>query len=265
MLFVVIFALLGFFQAAIWPMTVAIMGKEYQHSVRGKIMGFWSVNSATGDMIGYFYSSTMLSYGQTWLTISLFSLGLFLAINIVSWFYLNHREPSEVKPRIPILSALRLPTVLNYCMCYSCIKMLHMAILISLPYYTEEVLMLDDRIEGVLMILYGVGGICGGVISGYLSDKVSDRSYVLLAMFSASIPMFFLLDGMLGTSNAFSFLIMFILGCLISGGSNLLSAVVAADMCDLETEVEAKSTLTGLVDASGGIGASIGQLLVKRI
>ena len=125
--------------------------------------------------------------------------------------------------------------------------------------------MLDDRIEGVLMILYGVGGICGGVISGYLSDKVSDRSYVLLAMFSASIPMFFLLDGMLGTSNAFSFLIMFILGCLISGGSNLLSAVVAADMCDLETEVEAKSTLTGLVDASGGIGASIGQLLVKRI
>ena len=246
-------------------MTVAIMGQEYPYSVRGRIMGLWSVNTATGDMLGYLYSSTLLSYGYTWVSISCFSLSLFIAINIASWLYLKHPQTKEEKTRIPIVKALQLPTVVNYCICYACIKLLHMAILISLPYYTEEVLKIDDRIEGALMVLYGVGGICGGVTSGYLSDQVSDRSYVLLVMLSAGLPMFFLLDSMLGTSNAISFLVMFILGCLISGGSTLVSAVVAADMCELETELEAKSTLTGLVDASGGVGASVGQLLVRGI
>lgn len=261
--FIFIFALLGFLQSAIWPMTVAIMGKEYSHNVRGKIIGFWSINSALGDMLGYFYSSVMLSLGMTWVPISFLSLSLFIIVNIISWIYLKTPEPNEIKPRIPVVSALCLPTVLNYCLCYACIKLLHMGILIWLPYYMDEVLKISLKVEGAIMILYGGGGIFGGIFSGYLSDKVSDRSFVLVGMLGAALPMILLLDSILGTSDLISYLVVFIMGCLVSGGSNLLSAVVAADMCDLESELEAKSTLTGLIDASGGVGASIGQLSVK--
>ena len=151
---------------------------------------------------------------------------------------------------------------MNYCLCYACIKLLHMGILIWLPYYIKAELKIDNNVEGLIMILYGAGGIIGGVFAGILSDKVVDRSYVVVPMLVAAVPMINVLNFILGKSSFGSFVVIFVVGALISGGSNLVSAVVAADMCDLETQLEAKSTLTGVIDASGGIGASFGQFIV---
>ena len=216
-------------------------------------------------MIGYLYSSMMLSAEISWVTVLLFSLGLYTTINIISWLFLKRVDSSEMKPRIKVLDALKLPTVINYCACYACIKLMHLGILIWLPFYLEIGLKLNMRTEGIIMILYGGGGIIGGITSGYISDRTSDRSYVLVAMLIGAIPMVIALYFILGNSNVLSYLCILLVGGLVSGSSNLLSAVVAADMCDLDTEQEAKSTLTGLIDASGGVGAALGQIIVTYI
>ena len=106
-----------------------------------------------------------------------------------------------MKPRIKIIDALKLPTVFNYCACYACIKLMYLGILIWIPYYLEVGLMLNIKIEGTIMVLYGGGGIIGAILSGYISDKTSDRSYVLIAMLIAAIPMIILLYFFLGTSD----------------------------------------------------------------
>jgi sugar phosphate permease len=261
----VIFALIGFCQSSIWPMTVAIMGQAYPHAVRGKIVGLWSVNSAAGDIVGYLFSSLLLSVQASWAVVTLLALFLYAAVVALCWAFLPDHENEKMKPRIALGDALRLPTVFNYCACYACVKLLHMAILIWIPYYLEVVLRVNMNVEGILMILYSVGGVVGGIFSGYISDKVEDRSYVMLAMLVASVPMINLMNFEFGRSNGMSFVIIFVIGALISGGSNLLSGVIAADMCDLDGETEAKSTLTGLVDCSGGLGASLGQILVGGI
>ncbi|OMJ92074.1 hypothetical protein SteCoe_5280 [Stentor coeruleus] len=260
--FAILFAMLGLFQSAIWPTTVAIMSQEYPHEVRGKIIGIWSINSAVGDICGYFISAMLIELFSSWVLISLIGLIQFSLVIFFTFMMLKSHENIETKPQIKVLDALKLPTVINYCACYGCMKLLHMAILIWIPYYMEVKLRINIEYEGVLMILYSVGGVVGSIISGILSDKVSDRSFILMVMLLISFPIITLLGLELGASIYFSFAISFIIGMMIGGGSNLLSAVVAADMCDLETHFEAKSTLTGLVDACGGIGASLGQFLV---
>lgn len=264
--YIILFSVLGFTQSAIWPMTVAIMGVHYSKEVRGSIIGFWSVNSAAGDMIGYFLSSLLISAGLGWVVVSSVSLCIFTIVILGTFFFLPDAQVNEIiKPRISVLDAIRLPTVLYYCACYACIKFIHLSIMIWVPYYMYETIHIETKIGGIIMVLYSVGGIIGGISSGFISDRVSDRSYVLLAMIMGSVPMISLLNFELGNSELWSFVFIFVVGFLISGGSNFLSGVIAADMCELNTEFEAKSTLTGLVDASGGIGAAIGQLIVRFI
>lgn len=262
-LFTVLFAMLGLFQSSIWPMAVAIMGQEYPHAVRGKVIGLWSVNSATGDIVGYFISSLFLYLFSSWILVLLISLVQFFAIIFFTFLFMKSHESPLTKPNISVLDALKTPTVFNYCICYACIKLLHMAILIWIPYYLEVELKINIKMEGVLMILYSLGGVAGSITSGYLSDKVADRSYVLIVMLIAAFPIIIFLSFELGTSIIISFIVSFIIGILIGGGSTLLCAVVAADMCDLDTTHEAKSIFTGLVDAFGGVGASLGQYIVR--
>jgi sugar phosphate permease len=262
-LYLVLFSLLGFAQSAIWPMTVAIMGMTNKKEVRGSIVGVWSVNSAVGDLLGYFLSALLMSVGFDWVFVSFCTLVVFCVVVTCNfWLLPDHISPTETKPRISVLAALQLPTVFYYCACYACVKLIHLSIMIWVPYFMYDSLGMDTKIGGIIMMLYSFGGILGGIFSGVISDKVPDRSYVLLGMTMASVPMINLFSFQLGKSDWLSCLFMIIVGFLVSGGSNFLSAVIAADMCDLETETEAKSTLTGLVDASGGIGASFGQMLV---
>ena len=264
--YLLLFSVLGFSQSAIWPMTVAIMGAHYSKEVRGSIIGFWSINSAAGDMIGYFLSSLLISSGFSWVAVSSISLVIFTCVILSTYVLMPDVQAEEImKPRISVLDVLWLPTVLYYCGCYACIKFIHLSIMIWVPYYMYETIHIDSKTGGIIMVLYSIGGISGGIFSGLISDHVSDRSYVLLAMIMASVPMISLLNFELGHSELWSFVFIFVVGFLISGGSNFLSGVIAADMCELDTKFEAKSTLTGLVDASGGFGAAIGQVIVSFI
>ena len=61
---------------------------------------------------------------------------------------------------------------------------------------------------------------------------------------------------------------MTIVGYFIGGASNMISAAITADLGrqgPIQGNQEALSTVTGIVDGTGSIGAAIGQILVPII
>lgn len=101
------------------------------------MIGIWSVNSATGNICGYFISSMLIELFSSWVVVSLFGLTQFFLVIFFTFMLLKSYDITEAKPRIKVLEALKLPTVINYCACYACMKLLHMAILIWIPYYMD--------------------------------------------------------------------------------------------------------------------------------
>lgn len=60
---------------------------------------------------------------------------------------------------------------------------------------------------------------------------------------------------------------MFFFGMFISGLNNLVQGSCAADLgrqAALENQAKGASTIIGIVDASGALGSSIGQLIIGK-
>ena len=65
--------------------------------------------------------------------------------------------------------------------------------------------------------------------------------------------------------NAF---LMTIVGYFVGGAANMISAAITADLGrqgPIQGNQEALSTVTGIVDGTGSIGAALGQILVPLI
>lgn len=63
-------------------------------------------------------------------------------------------------------------------------------------------------------------------------------------------------------------LLMTVVGFFIGGAANMISATITADLGKqgpIQGNTEALSTVTGIVDGTGSIGAAIGQILVPLI
>jgi len=62
--------------------------------------------------------------------------------------------------------------------------------------------------------------------------------------------------------------LMTIVGFFVSGAANMISATITADLGKqgpIQGNTEALSTVTGIVDGTGSVGAAIGQILVPLI
>ena len=62
--------------------------------------------------------------------------------------------------------------------------------------------------------------------------------------------------------------LMTIAGFFVGGAANMISATITADLGRQESiqgNSEALSTVTGIVDGTGSVGAAIGQLLVPLV
>lgn len=61
---------------------------------------------------------------------------------------------------------------------------------------------------------------------------------------------------------------MTIVGFFVGGAANMISATITADLGQqgpIQGNQEALATVTGIVDGTGSVGASIGQILVPLI
>jgi MFS transporter, OPA family, solute carrier family 37 (glycerol-3-phosphate transporter), member 3 len=59
---------------------------------------------------------------------------------------------------------------------------------------------------------------------------------------------------------------MFLIGFLVSGASNMLSTSITVDLgSQVKGNRDALSTVTGIIDGTGTVGACVGQILLPLI
>lgn len=286
----VLFALNGAFQSPVWPATVAVIGNWFSRNTRGSVMGIWSTNSSVGDILGQQTAALFEQLSDmpweyvilTTMTYNLFVAALFLFVNDKPHpsllppadsadleAALQEEDQDLSQPRrkrgISFWKAWQLPGVLIYALNYACVKLLNYGMMMWLPFYVTIELGISGVVKGALASAFDIGGIVGSIGGGWLTDKIGSRTVIIMPMLVTSVPIF-LMFRLIGSDDYWIFFILTpICGFLINGASNLISSAVAADLAqnqEIKDNREALSTVAGIIDGTGGIGAAVGQIIV---
>lgn len=117
---------------------------------------------------------------------------------------------------------------------------------------------------GNLSTLFDVGAIVGGVLAGYISDKLAARATTAVSFMYAAIPSMLLYRLYGSTSQTMNVLLMMLAGLFVNGPYALITTAVSADLGthpSLRGDSRALATVTAIIDGTGSIGASLGPLL----
>lgn len=135
-----------------------------------------------------------------------------------------------------------------------------------LPFFATVVVGISGLMKGTLVSLFDIGGVVGSILFGWMSDKFETRTLVILGMLFMSVPVFIAFREVDNTDEWIFFLLSPMCGMLIGGAANLIASTVAADLAQNEKvkgNQEAISTVTGIINGTGGIGAALGQVVVR--
>ncbi|VDK87309.1 unnamed protein product [Litomosoides sigmodontis] len=172
------------------------------------------------------------------------------------------------RPRaISFWKAWCLPGVAAYSLAYACLKMVNYSFFFWLPFYLHSHFGWKESVADELSTWYDIGGIVAAIVAGIASDHFSSRTPVLTCMLILSMGSLFAYANSPGSVSVNSFM-MALTGFFIGGPANLISSAVSADLGKAEQirgSSEALSTVTGIIDGTGSVGAGIGQLLIPEI
>ncbi|CAI2366149.1 unnamed protein product [Moneuplotes crassus] len=156
-----------------------------------------------------------------------------------------------------------IPGVIQYSISYLALKLCNYGILLWLPTYVSEELDFSTSEKALVAILYDVGTIIGSVSLGLLSDMMYGKRVpvcfvgLLIATCLHSTLIF------LGNNEkVIIFIVIFILGFFIGSIANIISGTACADIGkhdSIKGNDSALSTVTGIVDGTGSLGAAAGQ------
>ncbi|KAF6147642.1 hypothetical protein GIB67_031633 [Kingdonia uniflora] len=173
---------------------------------------------------------------------------------------------------IGFLEAWRLPGVAPYAFCLFFSKLVAYTFLYWLPFYIRHTAVagvhLSHKAAGVLSTVFDVGGVLGGISSGYISDKIEARAVTSITFFLFSIPALILYRVYGSISMYTNIGLMFLSGFFVNGPYSLITTAIAAD---LGTQSSAKgnsralATVTAIIDGTGSVGAALGPLLTGYI
>ncbi|VDM32964.1 unnamed protein product [Hydatigera taeniaeformis] len=194
---------------------------------------------------------------------------------------LNYKE----KP-ISFFAALWLPNVMAYALALFFSKLVAYTFLYWLPNFLASVSNESVSAEKAawLSTIFDIGGICGGILAGLLSDTASSDSTVTSLQESSLRTIYFravtcasmLLiaapsSGYLGISISDHFcyppgfaIVLFICGGLVTGPCALITTAVSADLGtqpSLQGNSKALATVTAIIDGTGSLGAALGPFL----
>ncbi|GMP95672.1 hypothetical protein CsSME_00044624 [Camellia sinensis var. sinensis] len=117
---------------------------------------------------------------------------------------------------------------------------------------------------GNLSTLFDVGGIVGGILAGYISDKLNARATTAASFMYAAIPALILYRTYGSISMTFNIVLMMIAGLFVNGPYALITTAVSADLgthSSLRGDARALATVTAIIDGTGSVGAALGPLL----
>ena len=113
-----------------------------------------------------------------------------------------------------------------------------------------------------------MGAMLGSITLGYISDLMHGRRspVALVAVVGAAAISFTLTVHVYALSKPMLYFMMFLLGFFINGINNLISCACSADLGKqdaLKGNARAISTVTGIIDGTGTMGAAAGQFLIS--
>ena len=169
-------------------------------------------------------------------------------------------------------AALRIPGVVTFSLCLFFTKLVAYTFLYWLPFYIERTEIGGEYLSaakaGELSTLFDIGGVIGGILAGYLSDKNNARSMVSAGFVYASIPVLYLYREYGSLSMNVNIGFMMLAGVLVNGPYALITTAVSADLGtheSLKGNAKALATVTAIIDGTGSIGAAIGPMLTGYI
>ncbi|KAF3498324.1 hypothetical protein DY000_02054159 [Brassica cretica] len=288
----------GLFQATGWPSVVAVVGNWFGKRKRGLIMGIWNAHTSVGNICGSLIAAGVLQYGWGWSFIApglVMSLGgvlvyLFLAAypEDVGFPDINSNSEEEVeevdvedegessgsgqgyenKRSVGLLQACMIPGVIPFAMCLFFSKLVAYTFLYWLPFYLSQTTIggeyMSVKTAGNLSTLFDVGGIVGGILAGYISDKFKARATTAATFMYAAIPAMLVYHSYGGVSQTVNVVLMMVAGLFVNGPYALITTAVSADLGthkSLQGDSRALATVTAIIDGTGSAGAALGPLL----
>ncbi|KAL4114290.1 hypothetical protein PRIC2_014613 [Phytophthora ramorum] len=294
--YAVLWGLNGLIQSSGWPANVAVMGKWFDQRERGAVLGVWSGNACLGNIVGTALVAMMFAlFDRTvaWKLALVVSAVLVAFHGLLIHFFLypdpkdvqyRHESLEEAKPEVAkqkddpeegeaagddaktkgigFFEAWCIPGVLPYAMSYACLKSVNYALFFWIPFYLTVSLHMENSQADSFSMLYDAGQIVGGFVGGIVSDRMGVRSPVVVTMLLFSCITLYFMDG---ASYDMTALLLLASGFMLGGPANLISTAISADLGTHESirgDAEALSTVTGIIDGTGSVGAALVQYLV---
>lgn len=293
--------LFGFFQSTGGPVGTAVMGNWFcdpdSLKNRGLIFGLWTCHQYCGDITSQLVSAAVLGAGWSyWWALFI------PAVANVLWGFLTVRlipDPYEMgiitdevrkrheklaakraeleknggesdivdegPPPISYADAIRIPMVAQYAIAFGFFKLTNYVLFFWLPYFLGK--SFDPVTANLIAALYSVGMMPGGIIVGIVSDAFGGRRAVVIGTFMCCLLVFLAIFANYSeTLTVVPLLVMlFIMGILVGGPNNIITSAVAADLSEHPTvkgNSKSLGTVTGLINGTGAITASIGLLAI---
>uniref|UniRef100_A0A7N0VI47 Major facilitator superfamily (MFS) profile domain-containing protein n=1 Tax=Kalanchoe fedtschenkoi TaxID=63787 RepID=A0A7N0VI47_KALFE len=296
----------GLFQATGWPSVVAVIGNWFGKRKRGLIMGVWNAHTSIGNISGSLLAAAVLDYGWGWSFIvpgAFIALGgiivyLFLAAYPEDIGFPSphdaaantESQPADEEAQLSkatdavsqqgsvsrrgvgLVEACLIPGVIPFALCLFFSKLVAYTFLYWLPFYLSQTAIGGEYISvkaaGNLSTLFDVGGIVGGILAGYVSDKLRARAITAATFMYASIPCMLLYNTYGSLSKPMNIGLMMLAGLFVNGPYALITTAVSADLgthSSLKGDFRALATVTAIIDGTGSIGAAFGPLLTGFI
>jgi len=212
------------------------MGNWFDRSIRGGVFGLWHCSSAIGNIVGALSASLIINH-LSWpfaLVISAIQMGICTAF-FGSFIEekpddkkLSEDEIIESPINTSFISVCLVPGVVIYAWIYTCVKLVNYGLMMWLPYYIHQELVIGSQYTGIIAALYDVGSIIGCMLFGAISDHWSYRSFVLCPMLLISIPLLLLLRVL--KYYVYLFFLVPALGVFIAASSGIIATAVSADL-----------------------------------
>ncbi|MFS7996989.1 putative ABC-type glycerol 3-phosphate transporter [Helianthus anomalus] len=178
------------------------------------------------------------------------------------------RISSVNRKGVGFVGACFIPGVIPFALCLFFSKLVAYTFLFWLPFYLSQTEIGGERMSvksaGNLSTLFDVGGIVGGILAGYISDKLRARATTAASFMYAAIPSMLLYRSYGNISKTTNIILMIIAGLFVNGPYALITTAVSADLgthSSLKGDSRALATVTAIIDGTGSIGAALGPLL----
>ncbi|KAK9274755.1 hypothetical protein L1049_022007 [Liquidambar formosana] len=182
------------------------------------------------------------------------------------------RYGSASRRSVGLIQACLIPGVIPFSLCLFFSKLVAYTFLYWLPFYLSQTEIggeyMSVKSAGNLSTMFDVGGIVGGILAGYISDKLNARAITAASFMYAAIPSMLLYRSYGSVSKTLNIVLMMIAGLFINGPYALITTAVSADLgthSSLRGDSRALATVTAIIDGTGSVGAALGPLLTGFI